>query len=104
MTSVLNINENEVGMEEPLVDLHKIGLTQEVIQSHVSYANREKVILEQLRLEYLSEEKKDVIRTNLRENICVLEKQVREEKANKDYERNLEGILKEPDYQGKMGS
>jgi hypothetical protein len=94
MTRVINANENEVKVDEPPVKLQKIGLVQEVIQPHVSYANREKAVSRQLRLEHLSEEKKDVC-TNFRENICVLEKQLREQKANIKY-RNLEGMLEEP--------
>jgi hypothetical protein len=43
-----------------------------------------------LRLGHLSEEKKDVIHTNLRENKCVLERQLSEMKANINYGRNLE--------------
>jgi len=85
-------------------------LVQEVIQPRVSYANREKAVLKQSRLEHLSEEKKDGnkqlrlehlrkekkdVHTNFRENICVLEKQLREQKANIKY-RNLEGMLEKP--------
>jgi hypothetical protein len=44
MTSFINANENEFEVDESSVKLQKIGLTQEVIQPRVCYANREKAV------------------------------------------------------------
>jgi hypothetical protein len=99
-----------VEVDGPPAKLQKISLVQEVIQPRVIYTNRQKAVSRQSRLEHLSEEKKIVkqlrsehfrkekkdVRTNLRENICVLGQQISEQKANINYERNLEGMLEEP--------
>jgi hypothetical protein len=52
MTSLLNTNENE----KPLLELEEIDLPQELTQTCVNYADRDRVILEQLRLEHLNKE------------------------------------------------
>jgi hypothetical protein len=66
MTSILNTNESEIEIEEPVTELEEVDLDREMVQSCVNYENREKVILDQLRLDHLnSEERKLLVETCL---------------------------------------
>jgi len=75
MMIVISANATEVETDEPPVGLEDTDLTPRAIQPCTKIFDRKKIILEQLRLGHPSETK-DVIHTSMRENICVLEKQL----------------------------
>lgn len=62
MTSILNTNDKEVEMQEPLVELEKFDTTWSSDRTtEFKYQNREKNILEQLRLEHLNNEEEKLL-------------------------------------------
>jgi hypothetical protein len=61
MTSILNTNDSEIEIEEPVIELEEVDLDREMDQGCVNYENREKVILDQLRLDHLNNEERKLL-------------------------------------------
>jgi CRISPR/Cas system CMR subunit Cmr4 (Cas7 group RAMP superfamily) len=58
MTSILNIIESEIEIDETVIELEDVDLDGEVHQVCLSYENRERVILDQLRFNHLNSEER----------------------------------------------
>lgn len=64
MTSILNTNENEVTIPEPIVELDEVNHGENDIRdTELKISNREKCILGQLKLEHLNAEEEKLFRT-----------------------------------------
>jgi hypothetical protein len=61
MTSVLNTNEEEKEVQEPVVELEEIGQEGDVGNVNVEFQERERDILAQLRVDHLNAEERKIL-------------------------------------------
>jgi hypothetical protein len=61
MTNILNTNESEIEIEEPVIEREEVDLDREMDQGCVNYENRENVILDQLKLDHLNSKERKLL-------------------------------------------